>query len=165
MDLDVSNKPESQDFIAGSYHKLFEKIAKPGPILNRDGEVIGEHRGIPFYTIGQRRRLAIQAKKPLYVIGSDAIKNAIIVGTKEELFRKELIASQLNWIAIDGIKKPLKVKVKIRYHQREALAMIEPIDNGKVLVKFKEPQMAVTPGQVVVFYDGDVVIGGGTIEY
>ncbi len=163
-ELPVSTKPESQDFIAGGYHELFKGTAKPGPILNGNGEIIGWHKGIPFYTIGQRRGIGIQSGKKLYVIGIDARKNAIIVGTKEELFRKELVASQLNWIAIDELKKPIKVKAKIRYSQEPADAIVAPLSDDRVHVKFKKPQMAITPGQVVAFYDGDIVVGGGIIE-
>ncbi len=161
--LGVDNKPESQDFIAGGYSSLVE-AAQPGPILDKQGDILGEHRGIPFYTIGQRKGLGISAKEPLYVTDIDLEKNAIIVGSKEEVYRDELIASGLNWIAIEELKRPTKVKARIRSLHKESEAIVTPLGEGKVYVKFKEPQMAITPGQAVVFYSGDVVIGGGTIE-
>ncbi len=161
--LGVDNKPESQDFIAGGYFSLV-KAAQPGPILDKQGNILGEHRGIPFYTIGQRKGLGISAKEPLYVTGIDLAKNAIIVGNKEEVYRDELIASGLNWIAIEELKRPTKVKARIRYLHKETEAVVTPLKENQVYVKFKEPQMAITPGQAVVFYRGDVVIGEGTIE-
>ncbi len=161
--LNVSDKPESQDFIAGGYFPLIE-AAKPGPILDKQGNMLGKHPGIPFYTIGQRKGLGISAKEPLYVTYIDSEKNAIIVGSKEEVYRYELIASGLNWIAIEELKRSAKVKARIRYLHKEAEAIVTPLNKDKVYVKFKEPQMAITPGQAVVFYHGDVVVGGGTIE-
>jgi len=159
----IDSKPESQNFIAGSYHSLVEAEAHPGPILDRQGNVLGQHQGIPFYTIGQRRQLGISAKEPLYVTDIDPQKNTIIVGNKGELYRDELTASELNWIT-ERPAQPIKARARIRYLHGEAEAMIAPLDENKVYVKFKEPQMAISPGQVVVFYDGEVVIGGGTIE-
>jgi len=163
FELGVDNKPESQDFIAGGYSFLV-KAAQPGPILDKQGNVLGEHRGIPFYTIGQRKGLGISSKEPLYVTDIDQEKNAIVVGGKEEVYRDELTASGLNWIAIEKLEQPTKVKARIRYAHNEAEAIITPLNEDKVYVKFKEPQMAITPGQAVVFYQGDVVVGGGTIE-
>ncbi|MFC2016453.1 tRNA 2-thiouridine(34) synthase MnmA [Chloroflexota bacterium] len=161
--LGVNNKPESQDFIAGGYSSLME-AAPSGPILDKQGNILGQHRGIPFYTIGQRKRLGISAKEPLYVTDINPEKNAIIVGSKEELYQDELIASGLNWIAIEGLKRPTKVRARIRYLHKEAEAILMSLNKDKVYVKFNEPQMAVTPGQTIVFYRGDVVVGGGTIE-
>lgn len=162
--LSVADKPESQDFIAGGYSTLVGAVTKPGPILNKKGNILGQHRGIPFYTIGQRKGLGISSKQPLYVITIDQDRNAITVGTKEEVYGDELIASELNWIAVEELKRPIEVKAKIRYRHFEAKAMVTTLSKDKVYVKFKEPQMAITPGQAIVFYDGDVVIGGGMIE-
>jgi len=161
--FNVNDKPESQDFINGSYHSLIEAEAHPGLILDRQGNVLGQHQGIPFYTIGQRKRLGISAKEPLYVTDIDPEKNAIIVGDKGELYRDELIASELNWIAERPIQ-PIKARARIRYLHKEAEATIVPLDENRVHIKFQEPQMAISPGQAVVFYDGEVIIGGGTIE-
>ena len=161
--LGVDKKPESQDFIAGGYFPLI-KAAQPGPILNQAGNMLGEHRGVSFYTVGQRKGLGISAKNPLYVTDINLERNAIIVGSKEELYHDELIASGLNLIAIERLQQPADVKTKIRYRHQETEAMIAPLDEDKVYIRFKEPQMAITPGQAVVFYDDDTVIGGGIIE-
>ncbi|MFC2021834.1 tRNA 2-thiouridine(34) synthase MnmA [Chloroflexota bacterium] len=161
--LEVDSKQESQDFIADGYSSLIG-AAQPGPILDKDGNVLGEHRGIPFYTIGQRKGLGISAKEPLYVTDINREKNAIIAGSKEELYRDELTASGLNWIAMEELKRPTQFKARIRYAHKETEAMVTPLNEDKVYVKFKEPQIAIAPGQAVVFYHGDVVIGGGTIE-
>jgi len=164
LGLSVDHKPESQDFVAGDYSSLLGEVARPGPILNKEGEILGEHRGIPFYTIGQRKGLGISAGVPLYVIAIDPERNAIVAGSKEEVYGDELVASELNWIAIEELRRPIEVKAKIRYLHKEAEAIVIRLDKDKVRVKFREPQMAITPGQAVVFYDDDTVIGGGTIE-
>jgi tRNA-specific 2-thiouridylase len=163
LGLGVGDKPESQDFIAGDYYPLVES-AHPGPILNRQGDIIGKHRGIPFYTIGQRRGLGIANREPLYVNDIEPETNIVTVGKREELYRDELTASRLNWIAIEKLERPLKVRAKIRYLHQEAKAEVTPLKEGRVYVKFDEPQMAITPGQAVVFYEGDVVVGSGIIE-
>ncbi|MFO7773979.1 MAG: tRNA 2-thiouridine(34) synthase MnmA [Dehalococcoidia bacterium] len=163
LGLGVNDKPESQDFVAGDYSSLVKVAVQPGPILDRQGNVLGQHEGIPFYTIGQRKRLGISAREPLYVVDIDPQKNAITVGSKEELYRDEFIASELNWIA-ERPTQPIQAKARIRYLHREAGVMIVPLEGNRVYAKFEEPQMAITPGQAVVFYDGEVVIGGGTIE-
>jgi tRNA-specific 2-thiouridylase len=164
LGLGVDDKPESQNFIAGGYSTIIEAVGMPGPILDRQGNVLGQHRGIPFYTIGQRKGLGISYKEPLYVTAIDQGRNAIIVGTKEEVYSDGLIASEINWIAIEELKQPIEVKARIRYLHKEAEAIVSPLEEDKVRVKFKEPQMAITPGQAVVFYDDDSVIGGGTIK-
>ena len=163
LGLPTAHKPESQDFITGGYFPLIE-AAKSGPILDRQGNILGKHRGIPFYTIGQRHGLGISAKEPLYVTAIDYERNAILVGTKEEIYGEELIASELNWIAIERLEGPIEVRARIRYLHREAEAVVTPWDKDKAWVKFKQPQMAITPGQAVVFYIEDMVVGGGTIE-
>jgi tRNA-specific 2-thiouridylase len=164
LGLGVEDKPESQNFTGAGYSTLVEAVAKSGPILDRRGNVLGQHPGIPFYTIGQRKGLGISAGEPLYVIGIDPERNAIVIGSKEEVYGDELIASKLNWIAIRQLQQPMEVKAKIRYHHKEAEAVVAPLDKGKVRVKFEDPQMAITPGQAVVFYADDTVMGGGTIE-
>jgi tRNA-specific 2-thiouridylase len=164
LGLGLDDKPESQNFIAGGYSILLNAVSKPGVILDKQGNILGQHRGISFYTIGQRKGLGISYKEPLYVTAIDQERNAIIVGTKEEVYRDWLIASELNWIAVEELRQPIEVKARIRYLHREAEAIVTPLDEGKVRVEFKEPQMAITPGQAVVFYDDDSVIGGGTIE-
>jgi len=163
LGFNVNHKQESQDFIAAGYGSLVKDGVRPGPIMDRQGNVLGQHEGIPFYTIGQRKRLGISAQEPLYVVGIDAERNTIIAGCREELYHDELAASGLNWIA-DRPTRPIKAKAKIRYLHREAEAIITPLDEDRVSVRFEQPQMAITPGQAVVFYGGEAVIGGGTIE-
>lgn len=172
LGLPIAEKAESQEicFIPDDNYPAFLKeripqAVKAGPILDKDSRNIGEHRGILYYTIGQRKRLSIAAKEPLYVTAIDCNRNAIVVGSKNEVYGDELIATDLNWISIDILDKPIRAKAKIRYLHNEGDAIIEPIDGeDKVRVKFSEPQMAITPGQAVVFYDGDTVIGGGVIS-
>jgi tRNA-specific 2-thiouridylase len=161
--LSVANKPESQDFAAGGYSSLLP-ATPPGPILDRQGNKLGEHRGISYYTIGQRKGLGISSPEPLYVIDIDREKNAIIVGGKEEVYQDKLVASGVNWIAIEKLGQPIEVKARIRYRHREAEVTATPLDEDRVYVKFREPQLAITPGQAVVFYRDDTVVGGGTIE-
>ena len=126
--------------------------------------MIGRHEGIAFYTIGQRRGLGISSSKRLYVVDIDAKSNRVILGDEDELFKDELIAEDLNLIAIERLAAPMDVAAKIRYRNPEVPAEIMPYDEGKVKVKFKEPQRAIAKGQSVVFYDNDIVIGGGIIS-
>lgn len=171
FNLRVPNKKGSQEicFIPDNdYHKFFKKRfpqkVKPGPILDKEGNIQGYHQGIPLYTVGQRRGLGISSSSPLYVLSIEAKKNALIVGEDKDLYRDSLIADKLNFVSIKGLTSPLKVKVRIRYIQKEAEAVISPLARGRVKVKFLRPQRAITPGQSVVFYDQDIVLGGGIIE-
>ncbi len=163
INLPVKEKKESQDFFSGDMSTLFGGKGKPGEIIDKEGNVLGEHRGIQYYTIGQRRGLGIAKGLPLYVIEIDKENNSIIVGKKEDLFEDELLADKLNWVSIENLNKPLEVKARIRYRHREAKAVVSPYKDNTVLVKFEEPQSAITPGQAVVFYQGEVLVGGGTI--
>lgn len=169
LGLVVAEKPESQEicFIPDDDYPQFLKeyipdAAKPGPIINKQGEKIGEHKGILSYTIGQRKRIGISSNERLYVVDINLKKNTIIVGTEKESYNSELIAEDLNYIAIKKLDKLMRVKAKIRSVHQAADAEIKPF-NGNVFLKFDEPQWAITPGQAVVFYDGDLAIGGGTI--
>jgi tRNA-uridine 2-sulfurtransferase len=169
LDLVVAKKPESQEicFIPDDDYpsflrKFIPDAAKPGPILNKQGEVIGKHNGLLSYTIGQRKRIGIPFKERLYVTGIDMKKNTITVGTEKEGYGNELIADDVNYIAFKELKNPLRIKAKIRSIYPAAEAEIKPIDH-RVYLRFDEPQLAITPGQAVVFYDGDIVLGGGTI--
>jgi len=168
--LSVAKKPDSQEicFVDTNYkdflkQRVPEKII-PGPFMDRKGNILGKHKGIPFYTIGQRRGLGISSGKPLYVVGMDARRNAVILGPEQELFVKEFEACHMNWIAIDGLKETKQVNAKIRYNFNERSAKIQPDGPDRVKVIFDEPQKAVTPGQAVVFYENDVVVGGGIIK-
>jgi tRNA-specific 2-thiouridylase len=139
-------------------------VGLPGPILDRQGNVLGEHRGLAHHTVGQRKGLGITSERPLYVTGLDPARNAVIVGERGDVYQNTLVASDVNWTAIDGLDGPMVLKARIRYRHQEAEATVTPEADGRVQVRFTEPQMAITPGQTVVFYDGDVVVGGGTIE-
>ena len=170
LGLTVAAKRESQEicFIPDDDYAGFLKDRAPvsvesGPILDREGNVLGQHRGISFYTVGQRKGLGIAAARPLYVTSIKPEGNTIIVGTKEQTYSNELLADNINWIATARPEQPINVKAKVRYRHPEAEAIISPTDETSIYVKFAEPQMAITPGQAVVFYDGDTVIGGGTI--
>ncbi len=170
LDLSVATKPESQEicFIPDDdYPKFLQKYlpeaAKPGPILDKRGKIIGEHHGILFYTIGQRKRLGISAKEPSYVIAIGKESNTIVIGKKEEVYGNELIANNVNFIDIEKLKAPMRVKAKIRYLHQISPATIIPLNKDKVKVKFEQLQWAITPGQAIVFYNEDAVIGGGTI--
>ncbi|UCC17120.1 MAG: tRNA 2-thiouridine(34) synthase MnmA [Dehalococcoidales bacterium] len=163
FDLDIDEKPESQDFIAAGYRSLLTDT-QPGKIINKRGEIIGEHVGIANYTIGQRKGLGISGKEPLYVTDIEPDTNTITVSSKEDVYSTELIARNLNWIEIEKLETRMEIRAKIRYSHEEAEATITPFDAERIQVKFKEPQMAITPGQAVVFYDDDIVLGGGIIE-
>jgi tRNA-specific 2-thiouridylase len=136
----------------------------PGEIVNSAGRVIGRHKGIIFYTIGQRRGLGIAHKEPLYVTGIDIADNRVTVGGKTDVLKKSLAADRLNWIALRGIEKPIRVMAKIRYAHKKAWSTVTKTKEGVVRVDFDEPQASPTPGQAVVFYDRDTVVGGGWIK-
>jgi len=168
--LAVSSRPESQDicFIPDNdYAKflrdLIPKAFKPGPVLDEQGRLLGSHRGIVNYTIGQRKGLGIAASEPVYVIAIEPENNAVIVGGQESTVGDELLATNVNWIAIDLPAEAIPAGAKIRYRHAEADVTITPVDDEHVYVKFREPQMAITPGQAIVFYNGDTVLGGGKI--
>lgn len=135
-----------------------------GDVVDKSGKYMGRHKGIPYYTIGQRRGLGIAYKEPLYVIGIDREKNQVIVGTKKDVLRKSLVAYKMNWVSVEALDKPIRVKAKIRYNHKEQYAKVTPMDNDHVRVDFDVPQAAPTPGQAVVFYDKDIVVGGGWIK-
>jgi len=170
LGLMSATRPESQEicFVGNDYIEFIKDFApealKPGPIINTEGKIVGEHNGIAFYTIGQRRRLGISAPKPYYVIDIDRQRNAIIVGSSEDAMKTTFKVKELNWISIEGLSEPLRTQVKIRSTMKEKPAMIIPEGGQRVLVEFDEPQWAPAPGQSAVFYDGDIVIGGGIIE-
>ncbi len=166
-----ANKPDSQDicFVPdGDYAAFLEnemKLRAPvGDFVRLDnGKTVGQHKGLYHYTIGQRKGLGIAAEKPLYVVKKDTQSNRVILGDNTDLFTNALIARDCNWIACDPPSASLHVTAKTRYKQAETPATVFPQENGRVYVEFKAPQRAVTAGQAVVFYDGDTVVGGGTI--
>lgn len=168
--LPVANKPESQEicFVPDDYKDYLiahrPNVKVPGDIVDTAGNVLGQHEGIAFYTIGQRKGLGIAAEKPLYVVGLDSEKNQVIVGDNAEVFENSLIAERVNWVAIPELKEPMQAGVKIRYGAKEAQATLVPMDDGMVKVEFASPARAITPGQSAVFYLNDAVLGGGIIK-
>jgi len=171
LGLIVASKPDSQEicFVEDNdYGKFLEencgKEIKPGNFVDTKGNVLGRHKGIVHYTIGQRKGLGIAFGKPMFVVGIDAVNNTVILGEDREVYSEGLIAGDLNWITMDNLNTEIRVKAKVRYSAKEADATVYPIEGNKVRVIFDTPQRAITPGQAVVFYDGDFVVGGGTIE-
>ena len=134
-----------------------------GKIVMQDGTILGEHKGLIYYTVGQRKGLGIAYKEPLYVLKLDKEKNEVIVGTEKELYSNILYANELNFLLNIDLSQPIEVKAKIRYRAKEAEAIIYLEESGIAKVEFKEPQRAITPGQSVVFYIDDIVLGGGKI--
>jgi tRNA-specific 2-thiouridylase len=143
--------------------RLRESI-EPGPIIDKKGCVLGKHKGIPFYTIGQRRGLNLAKGRPLYVIRIDREKNAIVVGEEKEVYGETFIVNSVNWISSPLAALPFSAQVKIRYNHPGAEALLSMKGRDELLVKFKSPQKAITPGQAAVFYDGETVLGGGWIK-
>lgn len=170
LGLSVASKPESQDicFVEGRNYPAFleataPETVRPGPILDTAGNVVGEHRGIAFYTLGQRRRIGVPSTEPLYVVRVDAEKNAVIVGRESDLYSRELIADDVNLITVKRLTEPFAVTAKVRYNMKDSACLLSPQEGERVKTVFDEPQRAITPGQAVVFYDGEDVVGGGTI--
>jgi tRNA-specific 2-thiouridylase len=174
--LPVASKGDSQDlcFLAdGDYRRFLREhspgmigaqVAAPGPIMTRAGTVLGEHTGLPDYTIGQRKGLGLSGPEPLYVIDMDVARNALIVGTRDELGQDRLTAHRINWIAGAPPDSPILASVKIRYKAQPAPATITPLPDARAAVQFDEPLRDITPGQGAVFYADEVCLGGGIIE-
>jgi tRNA-specific 2-thiouridylase len=170
LDLSVAAKPDSQEICFVEDHDYGEFLREnstleslPGDIVDTEGNILGKHNGIYNYTIGQRKGLGIASNKPLYVIQIDILNNKVVVGDDSEGFRKSLVAEDINLISIDKLEEKMRVNAKIRYTSKESPAYISPLKDGRILVEFETPQRAITPGQAVVFYDGEIVVGGGTI--
>jgi len=164
LGLRVAEKEESQDFVAGGLPWLLQGQGEPGPIIDEKGRIIGKHPGIAYFTIGQRRGLGLTSTGPLYVTRLDNGCNAVQVGKREALYGDRLEASEVNWINSPRPWPGDLLKARIRYHHAEAAARVVPCESGRVHVEFAEKQPAITPGQSVVFYRDDEVMGGGTID-
>lgn len=169
--LPVAERAESQDlcFLGDEDYRVFlhrhiPEVEKPGSIVTRDGHQLGEHRGLAFYTIGQRKGLGISSPVPMYVLAKDVSNNTIIVGQLEELGGQELRVKGLNWVSGDTPAEPFLALVKIRYKAVDAWGVVTPIDMGRASVRFEQPLRDITPGQGVVFYEGEICLGGGIIE-
>lgn len=166
-----ARKPDSEDicFVPdGDYAGFLERSlgvrAEPGDFVDRAGKVLGRHRGLIRYTVGQRKGLGLSFPKPKYVVKKDARANTVQLGGSEELESAGCSVRDVNWIDCERLTGPRRVGVKIRYSQSEAPATLLPREDGGLRVRFDRPQRAVTPGQAAVFYDGEIVAGGGTIE-
>lgn len=170
IDLVVHNKPDSEEicFVPDNDHGRFIKNrvpdkVRPGNFVDKDGNILGQHKGIVYYTIGQRKGLGISLGKRVFVQKIDSKKNEIILGDEEGIFKNKLYADQLNIIAYDQLPEEMEITAKVRYSMKESKAIMRPYEKG-VLVEFDEAQRAITMGQSVVFYDGEIVLGGGTIR-
>jgi tRNA-specific 2-thiouridylase len=161
--IPVSRKRESQDFIAGDYTCLFPGGAPPGPIVDTDGRELGRHDGIHRFTVGQRKGLGIQAPEPLYVVRIDGATNTIVVGREDALYRRSLRATAVTWAAGSPPAAPLRVAARTRYAAPDRPATVHPDGPDAMRVEFDAPLRAITPGQAVVLYKEDLLIGGGTI--
>jgi len=172
--LRTAERSESREicFVADNDYRRFLKeyenkrghSFEKGVIVTADGTEIGEHEGVAFYTIGQRRGLGIANPTPLYVQELDLENNRVVVGDDKDLFKNEFVAESFNWVSIAPPEKPFNADVKIRYRHLPAPAVVTPLSSSKVQVVFKEKQRAITPGQSTVFFDGDILLGGGTIS-
>ena len=174
--LAVAEKAESQEicFVPDGDYSGFidrylesegesERAPDEGEIVSRKGTALGKHRGIHRYTVGQRRGLGLSNERPLYVVQIDSARNRIVVGEEEELLSREFTAREVNWIAFDNPTEEVRARVRVRYRHEAQPATITPLEGGRALVRFDQPQRAVTPGQATVFYRGDEVLGGGWI--
>ncbi|MBP6015461.1 MAG: tRNA 2-thiouridine(34) synthase MnmA [Candidatus Promineofilum sp.] len=169
--LPVASKQESQDLCFlndGDYRRFIRDYSPqdhpPGPILDLNGRELGQHEGLPFYTIGQRKGLGIAAAEPLFVLGKDTTRNALIVGPRAALGVGELVARDVNWIAGRPPAGPIRAEVKIRYMAAPVQSVVTPLDGNQAHVTFSTPVLGVTPGQAAVFYEGDTCLGGGLIR-
>jgi tRNA-uridine 2-sulfurtransferase len=173
--LPTASKKDSQDlcFLGdGNYRRFLTQYAPDvmaeGPIVRASGEVVGQHQGLANYTIGQRKGLgiaaSIDAAEPLYVIGMNPYRNALIVGTSNELGKSALTAQRVNWVSGETPAEPFHAEVKIRYKARPTPAWIEPLPDARMAVRFDEPLRDITPGQAAIVYNGDICLGGGIIE-
>jgi tRNA-specific 2-thiouridylase len=168
LGLPTANRRESQDvcFIPGNDYRSFVAgriSSRPGDIVDITGKVLGRHDGLARYTVGQRHGLGLASTQQLYVLKLDADSNRLVVGTRDHLLSNRLIASKLSWVSGEAPKEPISVTAKVRYKAPEVAAEIRPSD-GVIEVLFAEPQLAIAPGQSVVFYQGDIVLGGGIID-
>ncbi|NLG93463.1 MAG: tRNA 2-thiouridine(34) synthase MnmA [Clostridiales bacterium] len=169
--LPVAHKPDSQEICfvenndyAGFIERYTGKTAPQGNFVDADGNILGRHRGITHYTIGQRKGLGVSFGKPMYVTKIDTVHNEVTLGEEGSQYRSSLVAADLNFIPFDTLETEMDVTAKVRYQAAPAKARLIPLGDGRVRVDFEEAQRAVTPGQAVVFYDGDLVVGGGTIQ-
>jgi tRNA-specific 2-thiouridylase len=171
LDLAVANKPESQDICFVPFKRYTEfielyapEVLQPGPIVDGQGQVLGEHKGVALHTVGQRRGLGIATGQPLFVTGLVPETNTVVVGKPEELLKSTCTLQEVNWIEGPAPVEPRRVMGKARYRSTEVPCTVRGDGSGRLTVDFDEPQRAITPGQALVLYDGEYVLGGGTID-
>ena len=170
FNLSTANKPESQDLCLveshGSMKDFLDKYInrQEGDIVDLKGNILGKHQGIHHYTIGQRKGLGIAAAQPLYVVKLDAVMNRVIVGDRLAGGRTECTVKRVNWVALNRPESPIKAEVQVRYRSQTVGVNVIPIEDDKIRLVFNEPQLGITPGQAAVWYDGDILLGGGIIE-
>lgn len=171
FNLPVSERPDSQDlcFLGESDYRGFltrnaPQVIQPGPIIDLDGQILGEHQGLAFYTIGQRKGLGLASPYPLYVLSKDSNRNALLVGPSEALGGRELLAGSFNWVSGEAPTGTFRAEVKIRYKAQYAWANVTPQRDGRVHILFDAPLRDITPGQAAVVYQDDVCLGGGIIQ-
>jgi tRNA-specific 2-thiouridylase len=161
--------PESQElcFVSGDYREFLRARApaafRPGPVVDEAGREVGAHAGLGAYTVGQRRGLGRLGPEPAYVVRLDPSRNAVVVGPRAALRASRLVAERVNWIAVPSLTAPLEVEARVRHRAPRVAARVVPVDAGRIEVELHEPQYAVTPGQSVVLYRGEAVVGGGVI--
>ncbi len=171
FNLKTADKPDSQDLCLveahGSMQTFLDKYIKQkeGEIVDLDGKVLGKHQGVHHYTIGQRKGLGIAAAEPLYVVKLDAVMNRVVVGDRKSAGQLECIVERLNWISIPEPSTPIRTQVQVRYRSQPVSVNVIPLgESREVKLVFDEPQFGITPGQAAVFYDGEVLLGGGIIR-
>ena len=171
LKLSAANKPDSQEvcFVPKDYREFLKnemnETPLPGEFTSMSGEVLGEHKGIPFYTIGQRKGLGINDTTPYYVVKIDKEHNRIILGKENDLFSKTISVSRVNWVSIPAPDTSISATVKLRYAHHGANATLIPESRNKVRLELKNPERAVTPGQAAVFYQDNILLGGGKIDF
>ena len=170
LNLSAANKPDSQEicFVPKDYRNFLKQelneVPEPGEFISVSGEVLGEHLGLPFYTIGQRRGLGLSDSTPYYVVKIDKVKNRIVLGKEEDLYSKTIFVSRVNWLSISPPKEQLHVTTKLRYSHQGVAASVFPESDNKVRLELDVPERAVTPGQAAVFYQDEILLGGGSIN-
>jgi tRNA-uridine 2-sulfurtransferase len=169
LGLSTAEKPESMDLCLVEKHGSMQSFLdqylpeKPGNIVSCQGQVLGQHTGVHHYTIGQRRGIGVAAAEPLYVVALDVGKNQVVVGSRAETHSSEFMVNRINWVSIAPPIAPIKAELQIRYRSETAPATLIPLSDGRAKVIFDEPQFGITPGQAAVWYDKEVVLGGGII--
>ncbi len=170
FDLETADKPESQDLCLIEAHGSMQQFLdqhiplRQGEIVDTQGQVLGHHDGIHHYTVGQRKGLGIAAPHPLYVVRLDAVMNRVIVGSREEAVQTEAVVRRLNWVSMEPATAPFQAQVQVRYRTPPVPVTVIPLEDDAVRLVFAEPQFGVTPGQAAVWYDGEVLLGGGILQ-